>query len=116
MDTIYPIALTVHGQMVSSNFLPETERLIEGNSNFTFAKREDGSYLMICRGGGQWFSQTGLSSYNQVTGTRIDAENKIIPLRAYPPVKGNFEDPVVWRDNVQYNLIVNDWLGRICIL
>lgn len=96
-------------------FLNRNRRLIEGNSNFTFAQREDGSYLMICRGGGQWFSQTGLSEYSQVTGTRIDANKKIIPLRAYPQRPGNFEDPVVWRDNVQYNLIVNDWLGRIAV-
>ena len=94
-------------------FLNRDRKLIEGNSNFTFAQREDGSYLMICRGGGQWFSQTGISAYNQVTGTRLDADKKIIPLRAYPPIVGNFEDPVVWRDNIQYNLIVNDWLGRI---
>ena len=87
--------------------------LIEGNSNFTFAQREDKSYLMICRGGGQWISQTGLSDYNQLTGTRITNDRKIIPLRAYPDIEGRFEDPVVWRDNVQYNLIVNDWLGRI---
>ena len=96
-------------------FLNRDRKLIEGNSNFTFAQRQDGSYLMICRGGGQWFSQTGLSSYNQVTGTRLDDANKIIPLRAYPQRPGNFEDPVVWRDNVQYNLIVNDWLGRIAV-
>ncbi len=84
------------------DFQNRDRRIIEGLSNLTFAQREDGSYLMICRGGGVWFSETGLSSYNQVTETR-----------AYPPIKGNFEDPVVWRDNVQYNLIVNDWLGRI---
>jgi hypothetical protein len=96
-------------------FLNRDRRLIEGNSNFTFAQREDGSYLMICRGGGQWFSQTGLSQYNQVTGTRIASDNKITPLRAYPQRPGNFEDPVVWRDNIQYNLIVNDWLGRIAV-
>ncbi len=96
-------------------FLNRDRRLIEGNSNFTFAQREDGSYLMICRGGGQWFSQTGLSAYSQVTGTWLNAENKIVPLRAYPQRPGNFEDPVVWRDNVQYNLIVNDWLGRIAV-
>jgi hypothetical protein len=71
-------------------------------SNLTFARREDGSYLMVCRGGGIWFSETGISSYNQVTQKSV-----------YPPVEGKFEDPVVWRDNVQYNLIVNDWLGRI---
>ena len=94
-------------------FLNRDRKLIEGNSNFTFAQREDGSSLMICRGGGQWFSQTGLSAYSQVTGTRLSADKKIIPLRAYPDIEGRFEDPVVWRDNVQYNLIVNDWLGRI---
>ena len=96
-------------------FVNRDRQLIEGNSNFTFAQREDGSYLMICRGGGQWFSKTGLSAYGQVTGTRIDSAKKIIPLRAYPQRPGNFEDPVVWRDNVQYNLIVNDWLGRIAV-
>lgn len=76
--------------------------IIEGLSNLTFSQREDGSYLMICRGGGVWISQTGLSPYNQITDKRV-----------YPPVKGEFEDPVVWRDPVQYHLIVNDWLGRI---
>lgn len=76
--------------------------IIEGLSNLTFSQREDGSYLMVCRGGGVWISQTGLSPYNQVTDKRV-----------YPPVKGEFEDPVVWRDPVQYHLIVNDWLGRI---
>lgn len=76
--------------------------IIEGLSNLTFSQREDGSYLMVCRGGGVWISQTGLSPYNQITDKRV-----------YPPVKGEFEDPVVWRDHIQYHLIVNDWLGRI---
>lgn len=84
------------------DFQNRDRRIIEGLSNLTFAQREDGSYLMVCRGGGVWISETGLSSYNQVT-----------EKRAYPAIKGRFEDPVVWRDNVQYNLIVNDWLGRI---
>jgi hypothetical protein len=84
------------------DFQNRDRRIIEGLTNLTFAQCEDGSYLMVCRGGGVWISETGISSYNQVTETR-----------AYPPVKGEFEDPVVWRDNVQYNLIVNDWLGRI---
>ena len=83
-------------------FLNRDRKIIEGLSNLTFAQREDGSYLMVCRGGGVWISETGLSPWNQITEKRI-----------YPPVDGRFEDPVVWRDNVQYNLIVNDWLGRI---
>ena len=84
------------------DFNPRDRRIIEGLSNLTFAHREDGSFLMICRGGGVWISQTGLSPFNQLTDQRV-----------YPPVEGRFEDPVVWRDHVQYHLIVNDWLGRI---
>lgn len=76
--------------------------IIEGLSNLTFAKRNDGSRLMVCRGGGVWISRDGLSPYRQITEKRI-----------YPPVKGEFEDPVVWKDELQYHLIVNDWLGRI---
>ncbi len=83
-------------------FNPRDRKIIEGLSNVTFAQREDGTYLAVCRGGGIWFSETGESSYNQVTDKRV-----------YPPVEGRFEDPVVWRTNIQYHLIVNDWLGRI---
>jgi hypothetical protein len=74
----------------------------DGLTNLTFAPREDGSVLMVCRGGNIWVSQTGLSTYSQLTCKRV-----------YPSVEGAFEDPVVWRDHVQYHLIVNDWLGRI---
>jgi len=84
------------------DFNPRDRRIIEGLSNLSFAQREDGSYLMVCRGGGIWVSETGLSDYNQVTDRRV-----------YPDVDGRFEDPVIWRDHVQYHLIVNDWLGRI---
>jgi len=77
-------------------------RIIEGLSNLTFAQREDSSYLMVCRGGGIWISPDGLTQYNQVSDKRV-----------YPAVKGRFEDPVIWRDNIQYHLIVNDWFGRI---
>lgn len=84
------------------DFNTRDRRIIEGLSNLTFAQREDGSYLMVCRGGGAWISQDGLSAYNQLTDKRV-----------YPNVKGRFEDPVIWRDHIQYHLIVNDWLGRI---
>lgn len=77
-------------------------QVIADMSNMTFAQREDESYLMICRGGGVWISKDGLSTYNHVTDST-----------AYPPVDGRFEDPFVWKDNVQYHMIVNDWLGRI---
>ena len=71
-------------------------------SNHTFTQREDGSYLMISRGGHVWISEDGLKPFHKIT-----------TESAYPPVKGRYEDPVVWRDEVQYHLIVNDWFGRI---
>ncbi|MGM0574010.1 MAG: glycoside hydrolase family protein, partial [Bacteroidota bacterium] len=27
-------------------------------------------------------------------------------------IRGHYEDPVVWRTEVQYHTIVNDWMGR----
>jgi len=100
----YYIADGVDGpwQRKKFEFGPRDRRIIEGLSNLSFAQREDGSYLMVCRGGGIWFSETGVSPYNQVTDQRV-----------YPPVEGNFEDPVVWRTSIQYHMIVNDWRGRI---
>lgn len=77
-------------------------KIIEGLSNLTFAKRNDGSFLMVCRGGGVWISRNGTSKYQQITEKRI-----------YPEIEGKFEDPVIWRDSLQYHLIVNDWYGRI---
>lgn len=100
----YYISDSVDGPWEKSKFEFDQRgrRIIEGLSNLSFAQREDGSYLMVCRGGGIWFSQTGISPYMQVTDKRV-----------YPPVPGNFEDPVVWRTSIQYHMIVNDWRGRI---
>ena len=70
-------------------------------SNHTFVRREDGSYYMMSRDGHVWISEDGLKPYKKIT-----------TKSAYPPIKGNFEDPVVWKDEVQYHLIVNDWFGR----
>jgi len=77
-------------------------KIIEGLTNQTFARREDGSYLMVSRGGGIWVSKDGLSEWYRVSDGKV-----------YPPVDGRFEDPVVWKTDVQYHLIVNDWYGRI---
>ena len=84
------------------DFDARDRRIIEGLSNLSFARREDGSFLMVCRGGGIWISRDGLSTYHQITDQRV-----------YPDVDGRFEDPVIWRDHIQYHMIVNDWLGRI---
>lgn len=49
------------------DFNARDRRIIEGLSNLSFAQREDSSYVMVCRGGGIWISQDGLSEYNQLT-------------------------------------------------
>lgn len=99
----YYVSNSINGpwKYAKFEFQKRNRDIIEGLSNLTFAQREDGSELMICRGGGVWISQNGLSPYQLIT-----------QKRAYPDITGEFEDPVVWRDNVQYNLIVNDWYGR----
>lgn len=72
-------------------------------SNCTFAQRSDGSFLMVSRTGEVWVSRDG----NQAPYRRVSNRS------AYPPVRAaRFEDPVLWRDDVQFNLIVNDWFGR----
>ena len=74
-----------------------------GYSNFTFTERSDGSVFMMCRGGGSWISEDGLKAFNQIRGET-----------AYPNgVIGTLEDPVVWHDEFQYHMIVNDWRARI---
>lgn len=100
----YYMADDINGPWVYGEFEfnKRDRKIIEGLSNLTFARRQDGSRIMICRGGGVWISKDGLSTYNQISDKRV-----------YPPVKGEFEDPVIWRDSIQYHLIVNDWLGRI---
>ena len=100
----YYIADKPEGPWVYSyfDFDKRGHRIIEGLSNLTFCRRPDGSRLMVCRGGGVWISRDGLKPWRQITSERV-----------YPKVKGEFEDPIVWRDSLQYHLIVNDWLGRI---
>ena len=100
----YYIADSLNGPWTYSHFTfdKRNRKIIEGLSNLTFARRSDGSYLMVCRGGGVWISENGISPYQQVSDRSV-----------YPDVNGEFEDPVIWKDSLQYHLIVNDWLGRI---
>ncbi len=100
----YYISDSLEGPWEKSEFEfdPRDREIIEGLSNLTFTGREDGSVLMICRGGGIWISETGISPYRQIS-------NKSI----YPAYDGKYEDPVIWKTGFQYHMIVNDWYGRI---
>jgi hypothetical protein len=70
-------------------------------SNHAFTLREDGSVLMVSRLGTVWISEDGLKPFRKITRESM-----------YPKIPGHFEDPIVWRDEVQYHLIVNDFWGR----
>ena len=100
----YYLADEIEGPWVRKEFQfePRGRRIVAGLSNLSFARREDGSFLMVNRGGGMWVSDDGLGPWEQIT----QGSN-------YPQVKGRFEDPVLWKTAVQYHLIVNDWYGRI---
>ena len=75
-------------------------------SNCSFAKREDGSFVMIDRGGGIWVSRDGLTDpWHQLT-------DKSVYLNSEITNRGSLEDPVIWHDHLQYHMIVNDWRAR----
>ena len=70
--------------------------------NFSFAPRSDGAFLAVSRRGYIWASKHGGEDWSEVSSESV-----------YPKVAGIFEDPVMWKDDVQYHIIVNDWKGRI---
>lgn len=75
-------------------------------SNCSFAKREDDSFVMIDRGGGIWISRDGLKDpWHQLTDASVYLNSEI-------KNRGSLEDPVIWRDHLQYHMIVNDWRAR----
>ncbi len=101
----YYIADSLDGPWEGMKQLPIDARdrpIRHGRSNMSFTQREDGSYLMVDRGGSIWCGPDGLKTWEQIN------QNS-----NYPKVNGRFEDPVIWRGPVQYHLIVNDWMGRI---
>lgn len=71
-------------------------------SNCTFAKRQDGSFVMMDRGGSVWISRDGLQ----------DPWHQITDKTTYSGNRRYYEDPVIWRDHLQYHMIVNDWNAR----
>ena len=63
--------------------------------------REDGSLLMLDRYMNIWIRENGDERFYHVG-------SKVKPAE----IPGRYEDPFVWRTEVQYHAIVNDWYGR----
>lgn len=74
---------------------------VKASSHWSLARRKDNSFLMVSQEGGVWVSQSGVSTYNGVTDEGV-----------FPLVATDYDDWVVWRDNVQYHLL----LGTMRIL
>lgn len=76
--------------------------VFNGYVNFSFAPRDDGSYIAVSRRGYIWASPDGVENWYNTSAESV-----------YPKVDGIFEDPVLWKDDIQYHIVVNDWKGRI---
>lgn len=75
----------------------------QNQTNRTYVPREDGSVLMVNKRGFVFISDKADEHFRQIT-----------PKSFYPHIEGaHLEDPVVWKDEVQYNLVVNDCYGRV---
>ncbi|MFU8847340.1 MAG: glycoside hydrolase family protein [Opitutales bacterium] len=62
--------------------------------------REDGSFLMFDRYIRVWLKASEEDEFVMVHG------------QVHPKFPGKYEDPLVWRTEVQYHLLINDWHGR----
>jgi hypothetical protein len=108
------ILYSTHGRFYSSknldgpwkagtyNFDKRERYAFKNYVNFSFAPRADGSFIAVSRRGYVWASPDGREDWYEVSAESV-----------YPNVPGIFEDPVMWKDDIQYHIIVNDWKGRI---
>lgn len=107
MGNVTPERLTsksLNGSWTRSAFETDARdrSILAGYSNYTFTKRADGSFVVIDRGGSVWISRDGLDDpYHQITDATV-----------YNGDKRYFEDPLIWKDPLQYHMIVNDWNAK----
>lgn len=69
----------------------------------SLAVREDGSFLMLDRVMRVWLKENGSDEFVMVNSKWVQPSL---------PAKYGYEDPMVWRTEVQYHVLVNDWYGR----
>ncbi|MEM6884073.1 MAG: glycoside hydrolase family protein [Verrucomicrobiota bacterium] len=77
----------------------------QNNTNRTYVVREDGTVLTINKRGHVLISENADEQFKQIT-----------PHSLYPRLNGgHLEDPVIWKDEVQYHLLVNECYGRFAL-
>lgn len=85
---------------------PNDKRTYQYTRNLSGVQLDDGSILMVSKFGCMMISETGLLGPYKILSQTIN-HNGTIPDRYR---NSNYEDPVMWRDEVQYHLIVNAFL------
>jgi hypothetical protein len=68
----------------------------------SLAVREDGSLVMLDRIMRVWIKENGSDEFQLASGRPVQPSE----------IPGRYEDPMIWRTEVQYHAIVNDWFGR----
>ncbi|MDF7824827.1 glycoside hydrolase family protein [Pontiellaceae bacterium B12227] len=87
---------------IKASFDWKKEKL--NTTNRTYVPRADGSMIVMNKNGYIFISDQGDEHFRQVTDRSV-----------YPAIPNNFEDPVIWKDEVQYHLVVNDWKRRYAL-
>ncbi len=92
-------------------FNPDDKRDYQYFRNLSGVQLEDGSILMVSKFGAMMISKNGLLGPYEVL-THPVSGNLTIPERYR---KSAYEDPVMWRDEVQFHLLINAFLDKRAI-
>ena len=79
--------------------------------NLSAVHREDGSMLIVSKFGSMMLSTHGILGPYQILGKTINY-NETIPEKYRKSV---YEDPTMWRDEVQYHLLINAFIDKRAI-
>ncbi len=79
--------------------------------NLSAVHRKDGSMLMVSKFGSMMLSTTGLLGPYKVL-TKTINHNQTIPKKYRKSV---YEDPTIWRDEIQYHMLINAFLDKRAI-
>jgi len=101
----------LHGAYFSDNIDGPWDEIHRNEMGLTYhfgslALREDGSELVIDRFSRMWLREKDSPNYRMVS------EKNVWPKRNTAAM--GFEDPMIWRTEVQYHMLINDWYGRVC--
>ncbi len=85
---------------------PNDDRTYQYLRNLSGVQLDDGRVLMVSKFGCMMISENGLLGPYKIV-SKIINENQTIPDRYR---ESRYEDPVMWRDHVQFHLIINAFL------